>query len=285
LKPTDDPAAGRGRAVVCDLTARAKVRVPPEALAELRRCPGPSADLPSAFLKHTDEQTVAGLAAVYHAIHDHGLDPASFRDWGVLGGPCALGRPTMASALQKFLEEGAWGVSPHLIPHRSLHSLSGTVSQALKIHGANYGVGGGPTSPAEALLAAAAMLGLECVPGVWVVLTAFDPDAPPDRAGNLPPGTHYLGIALALTTPRLGWNGPRLRFRASVAQPAAPRLDLALLVDLLEHVQAPQMCTIDGGGLLELEWPALGAGGARVRHDGACPLPPPHCPVAVEADR
>ena len=285
MKPTHERAAGR--VVACDVAARARVRIPLEAAAELRRCPVPGSNLPATFLKHADEQSIVGLAAVYRAIHDHGLNPEGFHHWSVLGGSCALGRPTLASALQKFFEEGAWGVSPHLIPHRSLHSLSGTISHALKIHGANYGVGGGPSSPAETLLAAAAMLGTERVPGVWVVLTTLDPDAAPDRAGNLPPGTHLLGIALALTLPAAEPIGPRLCLRAG--EPTAltgPPLDLPRLAALLDRLQGPSAgtlaCEMDGGARLELKWPATTE---AVRRDAACGLRPPHLSVVVETER
>jgi hypothetical protein len=98
----------------------------------------------------------------------------------------------MAAALQRFAAEGAWGVSPHLIPHRSRHSISGTVSQALKIHGPNFGVGGGPGGTVEVLLAATALLEGKRLPGVWIVLTCLDPESPPDEAGRLAPGTRAV---------------------------------------------------------------------------------------------
>jgi hypothetical protein len=194
------------------VAAHAGLRVPLDAVAELRRHPGPvcGGPLPPAFLKHADEQTVIGLAAVYHAIHDHHLSPP-FTAWGVLAAPRFLGRPTMAAALQRFAAEGAWGVSPHLIPHRSLHAMSGTVSQALKIHGPNFGVGGGPSAAVEALLAAAALLERQNVPGVWVVLTGLDPEKAPDESGRTVPGIQCVGVALALVPPRVGWPGIRLR--------------------------------------------------------------------------
>jgi hypothetical protein len=196
---------GPGREVACDVAAHAVLRVPLEAVGDIRRVPGPvwGPVLPPAFLKHADEQTVVGLGAVYHAIHDYHLS-GPFTDWGVLAAPRFLGRPTMAAALQRFAAEGAWGVSPHLIPHRSLHAISGTVSQALKIQGPNFGVGGGPGAAGEALVAAAALLGRGKVPAIWVVLTGLDPEAAPDQAGRSPPGTHCVGMALALTTTKAG---------------------------------------------------------------------------------
>ncbi len=201
MKPFDDQSVARSCAVCCDVAADAVVRLGPESLAEMRRNPGPvhGEPLPASFLKHADEQTVAGLCSVYQAIEKAGLQACCFRDWGVVAAPRFLGRPTMAAALQRFAAEGAWGVSPHLIPHRSLHSISGTVSQALKIHGPNFGVGGGPGGTIEVLLAATALLEGKRLPGVWMVLTCLDPESPPDEAGRLTPGTQAVGVALALT--------------------------------------------------------------------------------------
>jgi hypothetical protein len=222
-----------------------------ESLGELRRNPGPvyGEPLPASFLKHADEQTVAGLSAVYQAIERAGLQETCFRNWGVVASPRFLGRPTMAAALQRFVSEGAWGVSPHLIPHRSLHSISGTVSQALKIHGPNFGVGGGPEGTVEVLLAATALLEGKQLPGVWIVLTCLDPESPPDEAGRLAPGTQVVGVALALTSIRM--NGSRLRLRLVCGTPdvdnlarykggareKATALDLARLETLLRLLQ------------------------------------------------
>ncbi len=205
------------RSVTCGVAAHAGVRVPCEGLGPLRRQPGPvyGDPFPASFLKHVDEQTVVGLTAIFQAIHDHGLTPApggpGFSAWGVVAAPRFLGRSTMAAALQRFAAEGAWGVSPHLIPHRSLHSVSGTVSQALRIHGPNFGVGGGPGAAAEAVLAAAALLECRHLPGVWLVLTALDPEVAPDDKGRPAPGTLCAALALALVPPRPGGSGIRLR--------------------------------------------------------------------------
>ena len=209
----DDQSFARSCALCCGVAAEAVKRVSLESLPELRRNPGPSLrePLPACFLKHADEQTVAGLCAVYQAIQNGGLQATDFRDWGVLAAPRFLGRPAMAAALQRFAAEGAWGVSPHLIPHRSLHSISGTVSQALRIHGPNFGVGGGPGGAVEALLAATALLETKHLPGVWVVLTCLDPEMPPDEAGRMPPATQAVGLALALVP--ISRSGSRLRLQ------------------------------------------------------------------------
>jgi hypothetical protein len=181
--------------------------------------------LPASFLKHADEQTVAGLCSVYQAIDRAGLQACCFREWGVVAGPRFLGRPAMAAALQRFAAEGAWGVSPHLIPHRSLHSISGTVSQALRIHGPNFGVGGGPGGTVEILLAATALLEGKRLPGVWMVLTCLDPESPPDEAGKVANGTQAVGLALALTPIHAG--GARVRLRIVRGTPDAETLTRA----------------------------------------------------------
>jgi hypothetical protein len=212
------PAAAE-TTVSCAVAAFGAMRVPGDALPTLRqtlRLPGGQA-LPTAFLKHCDEQTVVGLAAVFQAITDFGLAETSFTPWGVLAAPRYLGRACLAQALHRFQLEGAWGVSPHLIPHRSLHSPSGTISQALGIHGPNFGVGGGVQAAGECIVAAAAMLCDGQAPGVWVVLTGLDPEPildPP--SGPLPlmgprqADVVYGAAALALTTCPPAWSGPCL---------------------------------------------------------------------------
>ncbi len=205
-------ASGR-TTLACTLAGHASCRAPYEALTELRRQPGTlpaqmrgGEPLPANFLKQSDEQTVIALAAVLEAIRAHALAPpgqaAPFRDWGVLAAPRFLGRPTLTAALPRFQNEGAWGVSPHVIPHRSLHSLSGTISQALQIHGPNYGVGGGPGSELEGLIAAVVMLHDMQLPGVWLVLSRLEPEGDCDQATGRPaPDTMLRGLALALLPP------------------------------------------------------------------------------------
>src|SRR5262249_46135975 len=150
VKPTETPPAGS--AVCCDVVAFGSAQLTPEQLPALRQRPGPGVgqSLPANFLKHADEQTVAALAAVLQAVEEPGLAGTCFTDWGVVAAPCFLGRATLVLALQRYAAEGAWGLSPHFIPHRSQHAVAGTISQALKIHGPNFGAGGGPTGAVDA---------------------------------------------------------------------------------------------------------------------------------------
>jgi len=272
LNPNHDQFESGARVVGCDLAAHASVRATPEQLAELRRQPGPvpPGTLSASFLKHSDEQTVAGLAAVYHAIHNH-LPGTRFTDWAVLGAPCFLGRAVLAHALQRFRAEGAWGVSPHLAAHRSLHSLAGTVSLALKSRGPNFGVGGGPGSAAEALISAAALLDRGRVAGVWVVLSCWQSEPVPEPNGQVPRGSVCAALALALVPIRPGWQGIRLRLTSEVATPSTGTagLDLfrleALLAEVASSASSASHSLGNGDGRMDLEClaPNRGVSGPR----------------------
>ena len=201
MKPPLEQSPSRTWAVCCDLAADATVRV---GLETLGRTASPSgSDAKRAFaglIPQTRRRANRGRpGGGVHGDSRAGLHATSFRDWGVVAAPRFLGQPAMAAALKRFQAEGAWGVSPHLIPHRSLHSISGTVSQALKIHGPNFGVGGGPGGPADALLAAAAMLEGQHLPGVWLVLRLpWTPSRRRTKRDGRRPGGMCVGLALAL---------------------------------------------------------------------------------------
>jgi hypothetical protein len=264
------PGAEAEPATACDLLAYAAVRVAPEGVPTLRHKPGPGAGerLPASWLKHADEQTVVGLAAVLQAIDRHRLAATPFTDWGVLGGTRFLGRVTMAAAMHRFAAEGAWGLSPHLIPHRSLHALSGTISQALKIHGPNFGVGGGLHGASEAFLTAAALLGTRPLPGVWVVLTGWDPEPVPDRVGRSATPTVCCGVAMALVPARVAWSGLRVHVGAgpgrtsrAAGRRTGGRLTLEELVAALGETDpccAPATWALPHGGWLRLERARVG---------------------------
>jgi hypothetical protein len=264
------PGASAEPAIACDVLAHGAVRVPPETLPALRQRPGPGAGerLPASFLKHADEQSVAGLAAVLRAIADHDLTGTAFTSWGVVGCPRFIGRVAMAAAMHRFAAEGAWGISPHLIPHRSLHAPSGTVSQALKIQGPNFGVGGGPRGAAEGLLAAAALLGRRPLPGVWLVLTGCQPEPAPDAHGHTATPSVCAAVALALVPARPDWRGPRLRVGAAGTGGArAPEADLTL-EGLLAALTADPIPARAAWG--------LGAGARVCLERVGVGLPPPH---------
>ncbi len=279
MTPTQPlPGTPPPHAVRCDLLAHGTVRVAAEAVAPLRRQPGPGAGeaYPVSFLKHADEQSVVGLAAVLQAIDRHGLGGTPFTDWGVLAAPRFVGRLALAAAIRRYAAEGAWGISPHLIPHRSLHALSGTVSQALKIHGPNFGVGGGPSAAGESLLAAAALLGTRPLPGVWVVVTGWDPEPVPDGDGKTSTPCLCTGVALALTAPRPDGNGPRLVVYTTPVQRQQESPPPGGEGRLTAEALAVALPTVEGGGA-PAEWQLGGGACARLELAGAAwPLPSPH---------
>jgi hypothetical protein len=235
-------------------------------LPALRKDPGAPADrpLPPSFLKHSDEQSVVALAAVYQALRAAALEPASLGDWGVIAAPQFLGWTAFPAALLRFREEGAWGISPHLIPHRSLHALSGTVSQALGLHGPNFGVGGGPRAADEGLLTAAALLGQGRVPGLWALLTGFAPDTP--GVAPVPAQTTWQAVALALVAYTPDVTGPWLHVGPPTHAPDEPANGLPLFeLDAFATAVAAGRAgawRLAGGSCLELH-PAADKGDPR----------------------
>jgi hypothetical protein len=252
----------RKRAAVvtdCSIEGFAGVRLSLENVAQLRKQPSPpfGAPLPANFLKHAEEQTIAALTAVYRAKQNHGVNgDLGFKDWGVVACPRFLGRPAMAASLPRFFAEGAWAVSPHMIPHRSLHSISGTISQALKIHGPNYGVGGGPGGEQEALLSAVSLLEAQRLPGVWLVFTRLDPELVPDLSGAPTEGTECIAFAVALRPAAVSQPNLRLRLQFNTYPPVGytegvqSSLDLAAMQSAVERAAAGESSglLVAGGG-------------------------------------
>jgi hypothetical protein len=160
-----------------------------EQIAEFRRRPEEIAgvSLTASFLKHAEDQTIAALQTMQRALEAARLDPGSFADWGVVAAPVFLGRFALAHSLVRYRQEGAWGVAPHLIPHHSLHALPGTISQALKIHGPNFGINDGPGGESDAFLLATGLLAAGTLPGLWLVLTGNEREAIPSL--DDPPAT------------------------------------------------------------------------------------------------
>ena len=132
--------------VSCSIAARGCMRADATELKRLRKQPGTRAGkpFPPTLLKHSDDQSVAAVTVLAQTLQRHGWDGGCFRDWGVIAAPILFGRFGNEAAMRRYLSEGAWGISPHMIPHHSLHAVSGTVSQAWGVHGPNFGVGGGP---------------------------------------------------------------------------------------------------------------------------------------------
>jgi hypothetical protein len=266
VKPSDAAAAPQqDAAICCDVLAHAAISVPLDQFAALRRQPGPEvgAHLPANFLKHSDEQTVAGLASVLQAIHTAGIEPTSLGAWGIVAAPCFLGRGTLVASVARYAIEGAWGMSPHFIPHKSQHAVSGTISQALKIHGPNFGTGGGPWGAVEAVLAGAVLAETAGLPGVWVVFTGWNPEYVPNADGAPTAPVECQAVALALVRARVEHKGFRIRVvpparMGSVAASAPvvyPMPRLLTLVNLLSKPPEPAESIVwglEGGGWFEI---------------------------------
>jgi len=235
-------------------------RMAPGDVQALRRRPGPIPDgwgrVPPSLLRNSDEQTIAGTAAVFTAIEVMGLHPERFSAWGVVAASRYLGRANLAVALRDFMAEGVWGTSPHLIPHFALHSPSGTISLALGSHGPNLGVGGGVHAAADGFLAALTWLAAGELPGVWLVLTGWSPELVPDPGGDAPRMGECLALALALVGADNGAGRPSFRAVTGADDlPADAPLDLAWVAENLESRTDPSSLTIatDLAGRVRIE--------------------------------
>ena len=170
----------------CSLAAAGVVAASLAELPALRDQPGgPNAPpVPSRFLRHSDEQTVVGLAAVLQAMGSSALRDTCYDDWGVVAAPVFPGRMGGAGTFTKFREGGCAAISPHIIPQNSLHSVAGAISICLGMHGPNFGIGGGPDALAEGLTVALGLVDQSSLPGLWLVLTQWSPEPVPDGRGS-----------------------------------------------------------------------------------------------------
>jgi hypothetical protein len=210
----------------CPIGALGVAEAAHAAVAGLRRTLGPPGGppFPGTFLKAAEEQTVLAVAAVARAVADFGLQGQPLTDWGVIAAPRSLGRLAAAEALHRFEVGGAWKVSPFVVPHRSLHSVSGTVSQGFHIHGPNFGVGGHPGAVLEGLLAAWTLLEENPLPGLFLILTECEPEPVPDREGACTLPVHCRALALAFRPASCGRELLRLRLSPPAPDAGPARL-------------------------------------------------------------
>lgn len=231
-----------------------------------------AADTPGHFFKYSDEQTIMAVRALDSTIEQNGIDVKSLADCAVIAAPQFLGRVQGANAFSRFLRTGAPGVSPHLIPQHSLHSVSGAISVLLGCHGPNVGVGGGPNSLDDALLTAATLLESGAAPHCWLVCTAWDPEPLPDREGQFTnePICHAFALALeqgqasakqSTLQLHLQDSSPRLA-GVSTSMTAAHVVNQMLAV---EQSQLPQSCRwqMNWGASAEIRLVPTAANGLR----------------------
>lgn len=258
-------------ATSCSIIAHATVEAGLDRIAELRDDPSPRDDagqpigpqLPRRFLRHCDEHSVVGMAAVLAAIGRMPGGPPDLSRWGVLAAPCHAGRLMSGQTLSQLHTSGATAVSPHIIPQCSLHAMASAVSVGLGMHGPNIGVGGGLQAVAEGLLSALSLLDDTNVPGIWLVLSQWDDEPVPDGAGGATGPAVCRATALALMTIDAAADRPVAGLRLSLRIPAGRRPPArpapAPLAAFASALEAPDSATgmrwshaCDWGGFLEV---------------------------------
>jgi len=182
------------------IIARGTARLTIPELAAMRKQPPAcfSPKLSPLFLKHSDEQTLASLMALYRATADFGLEGEDFGPWAVVSISRFLGRGAFAAMRDKYTVDGAWGVSVQLIPHRTSHSVAGTISLGLGMHGPCVGVNGGTDGENSGLLALPCLMRQRQWRGVWLVSSNWSPELTVDPKGQSSSDSVCLATALAL---------------------------------------------------------------------------------------
>ena len=188
----------------CSIAAFGVANLTSELLATIRKSPEAHTSMPLApsVARHCDEQTLAALFAVGEAMRKLEASANDFEAWGIVASTRFIGRSFFAQSLEKFDREGPWNTSVQVVPHRSLHSTSSTISLALGSHGPNVGVGGGSDGEGQALLASASLLDEFNLPGVWLVLAGWSPELNVDVSGTPTAECRCQALALALKPTR-----------------------------------------------------------------------------------
>jgi hypothetical protein len=249
-----------GARATCVVRAAGVVEVTAEGLSALRQQPGPQDGLPvpASLLNHAEDQSVVALAAVLRAIDEGRLHGQSFADWAVVASPRFAGRVGVAAAVERFHQLGPLSVSPLIIPFMSLHAVSSMISLALHIQGPSVGVGGGNGEFGQALMTGLALLHDDYLPGVWAVVSGWDPEMVPEPDAAAVPPPVCRAAALALVPDAAGAAGACLRLapRTDVDARGTTAPGLPDLVRFLAGMPAGQLGSwrfpISGGFDLEL---------------------------------
>jgi hypothetical protein len=121
--------------------------------------------------------------------------------------------------MAKFFDQGVRGISPHAIPQVSLHSLSGVISVGLGLGGPNLGAGGGAGALADGLITAFTMLAERRLPGLWLVVSAWDREPLPQKNGRAVVAGLCHAVAMALSPLEGAAEGLCLNFEPPRATP------------------------------------------------------------------
>jgi hypothetical protein len=229
----------------------------------LRREPGDlqGRELPASFLKHADEQSVCGFAAVLQAIRAAGSPVDAYREWGVIAAAKFVGRSQCGATIARFFDQGVRGVSPHAIPQISLHSLSGVISVGLGIGGPNLGAGGGMKAIPDGLLTAATMWAEGRLPGLWLLLTEWDTEPLPQKNGRTVADGVCHALAMALVPGEGVPSGVRLQISVQPFRTSNGDVPIAAcestVAALARALEAGQQVAADGPlWKLSLDWGA-----------------------------
>jgi hypothetical protein len=178
------------------------------------------------LLRHSDEQTLAVLAALSDAVKSMDASVTDFTNWAVISSSQNLGRSAFAGVIDKYRTEGPWGVSVQVIPHCTAHSVAGSVSLALASHGPCIGAGGCVDGQTDALLCASSVLKQTDWDGAWIVFSTWLPELSSNSAGNEIANSICTASVLAVTRQSCGGMG-RIRFavRSSLHTPAISEIE------------------------------------------------------------
>jgi hypothetical protein len=237
--------------VICDVVASASAVVPAEETPRLRE-PLLAAfrdRLSNALLKQADEQSLVALRAFCNLFERWPELRRPEPNWGLIVAPRVPGRKRVLESIARFREQGAWSISPHIIPHCTLHSLAGLLSQVLDLHGPNTGTGGKPGCEGEAFAVAGTWLAAEGLPGLWLVLTGWDRESATYR------GSMCQAVVLGLkSAARPGAAGhSRLTISPTAASPHLPLVSLEALRATMENSIAPSAWRLGLAGVLTLQ--------------------------------
>jgi hypothetical protein len=226
-------------------------------LVDLRTNPGnwsAGSESPASHLKLVDEQAVLATVALLRAVNGASWQDRSFTEWAVVAAPKFLGRMRGTAAFARFLRLGPRSMSPILIPTLSLHSISGVISLILQSRGSNFGAGGDRSHVSEGLLTGLAFQHGRKLPGVWVILTGWEPESIPDDNGRSTNSILGYGIAMALVDESSTEPGMRLHYDPTPVHNTFVPISIGDLAGKLRDPQPMNAwnCPVKGGGIITL---------------------------------
>jgi hypothetical protein len=139
------------------------------------------------------------------------------------------------------------------------------ISVALKAHGPNLGVGGGPGAVAEGLLTGLTLMLEPSTPGVWLAMTEWNPEPDVTNPSAVPAICH--AVAVALMPADEDGMGLQLRFVAAANGDGGEPATVTDLARFLEGETTAEgsgkwCCPVKSGGAVEL---TVGAGSPASR--------------------